>query len=350
MGFITGLIWGVLIAAGTVALEHYGPSIDALRISLSGNGAIAVPAMFVPLAIFWGWSWIANAYAGRSVVPMAAYTLALLLGVSLIGPTDAFFFPQSGSAQLGVNQLLAGLFQGILFVGFVAIVAAPIYWVLRSRVGTSRILIWALYLVSLAIAAFVRRPGCGSGVRTRLATSGRPHLRRDHRDRDHVPGGVRYPIRTSERPLGPTLAAGGLAWGGRRRRCGSRGRRITTREGGTRRTELTGWTERRTLRLGRRRSPGHRARLRRHEPPHVVRGVRQHRHEPSPLQRGGQHALVLRAGAALAARIDLAAVADVSTDPADVLVVDLLDLVDAERADLAPGSTETGRPAVSTAA
>src|SRR5205807_888793 len=83
----------------------------------------------------WGWSWIANAYAGRSVVPMAAYTLALLIGVSLIGPTDAFFFPQSGSAQLGVNQLLAGLFQGILFVGFVAIVAAPIYWVLRSRVG-----------------------------------------------------------------------------------------------------------------------------------------------------------------------------------------------------------------------
>ena len=162
MGFITGLIWGVLIAAGTVALEHYGPSIDALRISLSGNGAIAVPAMFVPLAIFWGWSWIANAYAGRSVVPMAAYTLALLLGVSLIGPTDAFFFPQSGSAQLGVNQLLAGLFQGILFVGFVAIVAAPIYWVLRSRVGTSRILIWALYLVSLAIAGFV--PGFGTIV------------------------------------------------------------------------------------------------------------------------------------------------------------------------------------------
>jgi len=37
----------------------------------------------------------------------------------------------------------------------VAIVAAPIYWVLRSRVGATRILIWLLYLVSLAIAAFV---------------------------------------------------------------------------------------------------------------------------------------------------------------------------------------------------
>jgi len=154
MGFLAGLIWGVLIAAATVALEHYGPSSEPLHISLSGNGATAVPVMFVPLAIFWGWSWIANAYSGRSVVPMAAYTLALFVGVSLIGPADAYFFPQ-GTAAFGVNDFVGGLLQGTLFVGFVAIVAAPIYWVLRSRVGATRILIWLLYLVSLAIAAFV---------------------------------------------------------------------------------------------------------------------------------------------------------------------------------------------------
>src|SRR5216110_3033974 len=115
MGFLAGLIWGVLIAAATVALEHYGPSSEPLHISLSGNGATAVPVMFVPLAIFWGWSWIANAYAGRSVFPIAIYTLALLLGVSAIGPADAFFFPHN-SAQISVNDLLGGLFQGILFV------------------------------------------------------------------------------------------------------------------------------------------------------------------------------------------------------------------------------------------
>ena len=154
MGFLPGLIWGLVIAAVTVALEHYGPSSEPLHISLNGNGAIAAPVVLVPLAIFWGWSWIANAYAGRSVVPTAIYTLALLLGVSAIGPADAFFFPQSGAA-LSVNDLLGGLFQGILFVGFPAVIAAPIYWVLRSRIGQSRILIWLLYLVSLAIAAFV---------------------------------------------------------------------------------------------------------------------------------------------------------------------------------------------------
>jgi hypothetical protein len=155
VGFLAGLVWGVLIAAVTVALEHYGPSSEPLHLSLSGNGAIAAPVILVPLAIFWGWSWIANAYAGRSVVPIAAYTLALFIGVSLIGPADAFFFPQ-GTATVSVNDVLAGVFQATLFVGFVAILAAPIYWVLRSRIGTSRILIWLLYLVSLAIAAFVQ--------------------------------------------------------------------------------------------------------------------------------------------------------------------------------------------------
>ena len=155
MGFIAGLIWGLLIAAATIALEHYGPSSEPLHISLNGNGAIAAPVVLVPLAIFWGWSWIANAYAGRSVVPIGAYTLALLLGVSAIGPADAFFFPQKG-ATISTNDFLGGLFQGSLFVGFVAVVAAPIYWVLRSRIGQSRILIWLLYLVSLAIAALVQ--------------------------------------------------------------------------------------------------------------------------------------------------------------------------------------------------
>jgi hypothetical protein len=159
MSFLAGLIWGVVIAAATIAAEHYGPSSEPLGISLRGNGAIAIPVMLVPLAIFWGWSWIANAYAGRSVVPIAGYTLALFLGVSLIGPADAYFFPQN-AAELSVNDFLGGLFQGTLFVGFVAIVAAPIYWVLRSRIGQSRILIWLLYLVSLAIAAFV--PGLGA--------------------------------------------------------------------------------------------------------------------------------------------------------------------------------------------
>src|SRR5207244_2359930 len=82
------------------------------------------------------------------------------------------------------------------------------------------------------------------------------------------------------------------------------------------------------------RAAGHRAGLRAHERAHVLGGVREQRHVAGALERRGEHPLVLRAGAALAARVDLAAVADVAADAADFLEVDLLDLVHAERADL----------------
>ena len=71
------------------------------------------------------------------------------------------------------------------------------------------------------------------------------------------------------------------------------------------------------------------------------------------FKRGGQHPLMLRARSALAARIDLAPLADVPADAADVLVVDLLHLIDAERADLTtrpPGTTwSTGAAAIAAA-
>ena len=51
MGLLAGLIFGVVIAALTVAFEHYGPSFDQVHISLSGNGAIAAPEILVPLVI-----------------------------------------------------------------------------------------------------------------------------------------------------------------------------------------------------------------------------------------------------------------------------------------------------------
>src|SRR5579859_2447334 len=94
-------------------------------------------------------------------------------------------------------------------------------------------------------------------------------------------------------------------------------------------------TERRAVGLGRRRAAGHRPGLRAHERADVLGGVREEGHVARALQRRGEHPLVLRARAALAARVDLAAVADVAADATDLFEVDLLDLVDAERADLA---------------
>ena len=65
------------------------------------------------------------------------------------------------------------------------------------------------------------------------------------------------------------------------------------------------------------------------------------------LDRDRQRTLVLRAGALLAASLDLAPVGHVAPDSSDVLVIDFADVVDAELANFAAGrvtpSTATAR-------
>ena len=68
---------------------------------------------------------------------------------------------------------------------------------------------------------------------------------------------------------------------------------------------------------------------------HVLRSVRQQGHVARALERDGQRALVLGAGAGLAARLDLGPLADVAAEAIDLLVVDGLGLVGAEGTDLA---------------
>src|SRR5438132_9137956 len=136
------------------------------------------------------------------------------------------------------------------------------------------------------------------------------------------------------RGLGLRCGCHGLRYLGlRSRRDDALGRR--SRRAEPARCAVATWPERRAVGLRRRRAAGHRAGLRAHERAHVLRGVREERHVTRALERRGEHPLVLRARAALAARVDLAAVADVAADAADLLEVDLLDLVHAERADLA---------------
>ena len=73
----------------------------------------------------------------------------------------------------------------------------------------------------------------------------------------------------------------------------------------------------------------------------VLSRERQQSHVAGPLQGDGQHALVAGAGAGLAARLDLAAVGNVAAQLARVLVVDLVNLVDAERTDAPAAESAT---------
>src|SRR5438132_1916229 len=151
-------------------------------------------------------------------------------------------------------------------------------------------------------------------------------------------------LRCRRRRCGRLRRGGALRYRGLRCRCRRRLRGLRC-AGGPEPTGSAVATRpvRRALGLRRRRAAGHRAGLRAHERAHVLGGVREQRHVARALERRGEHPLVLRAGAALAARVDLAAVADVATDAAHFFEVDLLDLVHAERADLA---ARTPRPAV----
>jgi hypothetical protein len=68
----------------------------------------------------------------------------------------------------------------------------------------------------------------------------------------------------------------------------------------------------------------------------VRRRVWQQRHVPGVLERDSQTALVARAGASLAPRFDLTTIGEIAVQPRDILVVNFDNVIDAERADLAP--------------
>src|SRR5438270_3712969 len=72
--------------------------------------------------------------------------------------------------------------------------------------------------------------------------------------------------------------------------------------------------------------------------------VREQRDGARPLERGGQRPLVAGTGPGDAAGQDLAPVADEAAQPRDLLVVDVGDLLDAERADLAVLAPWAPRP------
>jgi len=149
MSFIAGLVWGLVIAGLTVAAEHYGPSYRTL--SLSGNGALAVISVLVPLAVYRGWTWVTNRWSGRAVVPAIAYVAGLWLGVGFVAPIDVLLYPQGPGSTLA-NAIPGLLLSGAVFVLPVALVAGAIYLALRSeRMRPPGIVILLLYVVGVAL-------------------------------------------------------------------------------------------------------------------------------------------------------------------------------------------------------
>ena len=163
MAFVAGLVWGIVIAGIQVASEHYGPSLGPL--ALNGNGALGVPATLIPLAIFWGWTWVANRWSGRSLIPGVAFVAGLWLGTGVVAPVDALLYPQGPDSTLA-SSVPALLLSGAIFVLPVALIAGGVYWALRSdRLPAAGLIVVLLYLIGLALSVVpVLGPIIGGGV------------------------------------------------------------------------------------------------------------------------------------------------------------------------------------------
>ena len=163
MAFVVGLVWGVVISGLQVASEHYGPSLGP--IALSGNGALGVPATLIPLAIFWGWTWVANRWSGRSLIPGVAFVAGLWLGTGLVAPIDVLLYPQGPDSTLA-NSVPGLLLSGAIFVLPLALIAAGVYWALRSdRLPAAGFIVLLLYVIGLALLmAPLLGPIIGGGV------------------------------------------------------------------------------------------------------------------------------------------------------------------------------------------
>src|SRR2546428_8280911 len=80
MPFVLGLLGGVAIALATVLIEH--SRIEFGRYALYGNGAFAVPAVGVPLALYAGWTELARSHAERARrVAVALFTAGMFFCV-----------------------------------------------------------------------------------------------------------------------------------------------------------------------------------------------------------------------------------------------------------------------------
>lgn len=96
--------------------------------SLGGNGALAVPLIGIPLAIYAGWTALADRAVGRSLaLAVASYSFGLTVGAGVLG---VFFV------------LPTALVGGVLYATF-----------LRDPRRLPRRLLWAASALSLLLAA-----------------------------------------------------------------------------------------------------------------------------------------------------------------------------------------------------
>jgi hypothetical protein len=152
-----GLLAGTLGAILTVLAEH--SHIEFGSYALFGNGALIVPSLFAPYAIFAGWTWLIG--RGGRALELALFAVGLHFGIGMISVLEVLFYPSFSDVTL-VDAAPGLIFTGAIFVDPSALLAGLALWGVRGATGRRLVLSISLALFVATVLGFVF--GIGLGV------------------------------------------------------------------------------------------------------------------------------------------------------------------------------------------
>ncbi len=154
---LAGFVAGSVVAVVAVAAENSRIAFGTY--ALYGNGAIIVPAILAPFALYLGWAWLL-AHEGDRRLEAALYVLGLHFGVGMLSVLEAVLYPQSADVTL-LSAAPGLLLTGALFVIPAALFGAATLWLIRSGRLAITPLTAAFGIVMAALTALLFGAGLG---------------------------------------------------------------------------------------------------------------------------------------------------------------------------------------------
>ena len=154
---VAGLAAGVVVAILSVLVEHSRLAIGPL--AFYGNGALIVPGLGAPYAIFAGWTWLSR--RGGRALEFALFVVGLHFGVGATSLIEVLFYPSGADLTL-LDALPGFVLTGAIFVVPSAVLAGIALWVTDRLSGAAFPLTLGVMLVgAAALDVFY---GLGSGL------------------------------------------------------------------------------------------------------------------------------------------------------------------------------------------
>lgn len=160
LAIVAGYLAGLAISGLASAAENSRIAVGSY--ALYGNGALIVPVILAPFALYPGWAWLL-ARAGDRRLEAALYSVGLSLGVSMLGVIATIQYAQTNDVPLLV-AVPGSLLIGSLFVIPAALLAAATLWLIRSgRLAVTPLTVaFAIVIAALTALLF----GAGLGILT----------------------------------------------------------------------------------------------------------------------------------------------------------------------------------------